>query len=253
MPAKTTRPIILTDLDDTLFQTIAKCPDDQLPLTPMSTLESGEVSGYATPRQRAFLDWLQEGDVIPVTNRSAAVLARVNLTWTTAVCAAGGVIMEHGGSNEPYWRARVRLHSGCGKNVDAVHDALRPVFAAHGNDIRHWAIADDGASVYLCAKSQSRDLARLVALAADLRADLPAGWRIHTNGNNLALLPAWVDKRQAVRHLLTRLRRDHPDRPIIAIGDSHSDTGFMDLADYAVMPTRSQAWALLQRDNPWIS
>ena len=59
-------------------------------------------------------------------------------------------------------------------------------------------------------------------------------------------------KRDGERALL-RLRRDHPDRPIIAIGDSHSDTGFMDLADYAVMPTRSQAWALLQRDNPWIS
>lgn len=69
-----TRPLILADLDDSLFQTRAKCGDwaeDDLRL--MSRLADGSPSGYATPPQQALLGWLAHGELVPVTARARDV------------------------------------------------------------------------------------------------------------------------------------------------------------------------------------
>ena len=63
------RPLVLTDLDDTLFQTMPKCPPGKDGLLQMSSLLDGSPSGFATPMQQHFLRWLQDGTVVPVTAR----------------------------------------------------------------------------------------------------------------------------------------------------------------------------------------
>ena len=71
----TIRPLILADLDDSLFQTRPKCgdwPDETLRL--MSRLVDGSPSGYATPPQQGLMAWLAHGEVVPVTARSRAGL-----------------------------------------------------------------------------------------------------------------------------------------------------------------------------------
>ena len=248
------RPIVLTDLDDTLFQTSGKCPPDQTPLTQMSTLRGGEPSGFATPRQTAFIAWLQQGDIIPVTNRAADVLARVNLEWKSAICCAGATIIKPDGNPDRYWRARIRLHSNEGARIIETYEQILAHLGAKTDTLRHWTVKDDHVATYICLKSNSKidPAVHLAEIAAALPGAIPTDWRIHHNGNNIAVIPPWFDKRQAARHLLQSLRLDYPDRPVIAVGDSHSDTGFMDLADFAIMPTRSQIWAGLRTENPWI-
>jgi hypothetical protein len=70
--------------------------------------------------------------------------------------------------------------------------------------------------------------------------EVPAGWTIHRNGNNAALMPPWLGKAHAVAALLPRLRAAHPDAPVIGIGDSLTDAPYMALCDFAMMPKGSQ-------------
>lgn len=43
-----------------------------------------------------------------------------------------------------------------------------------------------------------------------LRAEVPAGWRVHLNGNNLAVLPPFLDKAHAVRWFRDHIAGPHP-------------------------------------------
>src|SRR3546814_14145990 len=72
-------PVILTDLDDTLFQTMPKCPPGATDLRQMSSLMDGSASGFATKLQQNFLAWHEAGLVVPVTARGRDVLARVTI------------------------------------------------------------------------------------------------------------------------------------------------------------------------------
>ena len=84
------RAIALVDLDDTLFQTLRKCPPD-VPadrLTPLGFARDGSPLSYATPRQMQFLEWLAETThLVPVTARSLDALRRARIPFRAAVCA----------------------------------------------------------------------------------------------------------------------------------------------------------------------
>ena len=247
----TARPLILADLDDTLFQTRCKCvdwPDEAL--TPMSWLKDGEPSGYATPRQRALLGWLQGGEVVPVTARSREVMARANVPQAPAICANGGCILSASGEPDAEWHAHLAAQSGEGISPVAVHDDFTAGLSPE--DYRHWVVSEGGLDLYAVIKSNRGDEESLHALGRSLEARLPEGWRIHANGNNLAFLPPWLGKRQAVEYFLGRVRAETPERLVIAIADSHSDAGFMNLADFAMMPTGSQLWAETTSGNDWV-
>ena len=102
------RAIVLVDLDDTLFQTLRKCPPDvpQAALTPLGFGRDGGALGFSTPRQAAFLAWLGEAAlVVPVTGRSHDALSRVRIPYGAAICAHGGVILDEAGAVDPRWAA----------------------------------------------------------------------------------------------------------------------------------------------------
>src|SRR3546814_20999555 len=73
-------PVILTDLDDTLFQTMPKCPPGATDLRQLSSLMAGSASGFATKLQQHFLARLEPGLVVPVTPR-----ARKSVVYGTSV------------------------------------------------------------------------------------------------------------------------------------------------------------------------
>jgi hypothetical protein len=232
-----TRPLILADLDDSLFQTAPKCgdwPEDELRL--MSRLADGTPSGYATPPQQALLGWLAHGELVPVTARARDVLARVD-------------ILTADGTPDPVWHARLASEARSGEAPAALYPALTHGL---GEEYRHWIVSEDGLDLYLVIKSNTGDVPALTALAEALRAALPEGWRIHANGNNLAFLPPWLSKRAAVRYLLEQVREQTPGRLVVGIGDSWSDAGFLDLCDMAMIPTAAQLWQHIARGHEWI-
>lgn len=247
-------PIIFTDLDDTLFQTTRKLPENHGNLTVMSTLEDGSESGYATQKQSAFLDWLMMGHVIPVTARGRDVLARVHLAHHHAICANGGVILRNTGPTpddsltlDEEWNERMTT-AAKDAPVQIIKDAIAPLLDER---VRSWPVIEGDLELYYCVKSNDGNMDHLAAIAAVMRPKLNGGWRVHHNGNNLAFLPPWLNKRHAVQYLIEQLRKQDPHRPVIGIGDSHSDTGFMDLCDYAMTPTNSQIWTAFKENSEW--
>jgi hypothetical protein len=243
-------PIVLTDLDDTLFQTLPKCPPDADGLRLMSTLVDGSPSGFATPLQQNFLRWLQAGVVIPVTARGSDVLARVDIKAAPAICANGGCILGDDGALDRVWHAQLTDHA---REAEPVREVYRQLTDGLCTDrFRHWSVEEAGLDLYIVIKSNMQDDQALAELERDLAPHLPAGWRCHRNGNNLAYLPPWLSKRHAARYLIARYRAEQPDCPIIGIGDSVSDVGFMDLCDFAIVPTASQLWAHVIDGNAWV-
>lgn len=247
----TQRPLILVDLDDTLFQTRGKCGDwPDAALRPMSWLKDGEPSGYSTPRQRALLQWIGAGEIVPVTARSREVLARVEIAAAPAICANGGCILSADGQPDAIWHARLEKLAHGETGPAAIHAECTADLCSEA--YRHWVVSENGLDLYAVIKSNKGDEAGLHRLGRTLGTRLPEGWRIHANGNNLAFLPPWLGKRQAAAYMLQQVRSETPERLVIAIGDSHSDAGFMDLADFAMLPTASQFWAAAVRGNEWV-
>lgn len=243
-------PLILSDLDDSLFQTRDKCPPSSASLKPMSHLVDGSPSGFATLMQQHFLNWLSVGDVVPVTARGREVLARVAIGQAPAIAANGGCILRADGTLDRDWHAHLVAEAGKAATVGDVYHALTDHLCP--TRYRHWTVEENGLPLYVVIKSNDRDAAALALLETELAATRPAGWRCHRNGNNLAYLPPWLGKRHAVRYVIAEIRTITPDRPVIGIGDSLSDVGFMDLCDYAMAPTRSQLWTDVVVDNDWV-
>ena len=248
--------IVLADLDDTLFQTRRKLRGhDERELTVMSRLVDGSPSGHATPVQRALLALLDGCALVPVTARSREALSRVDVPAAPAVCANGGCILGDDGEIDAEWHALLagRAAASSAASGADVDDVLALVDARRGSlDVRRWIVAEGDLPLYVVAKGNAPEGADLDALRAALAGALPAGWRTHVNDNNLALLPPWLAKRDAVAYLLPCLTRGSPDVPVIGLGDSLSDAGFMDLCHYALAPTGSQLWCAAVADSPWI-
>jgi len=248
-----TAPLILTDLDDTLFQTLRKIdPEiDRDQLTPASWLDGGAVSGYMTPLQSMFHGWLAQGELVPVTARNRLVMERTFLKGCgRAVCSHGGLVLDEEGKADRGWTEHLSsLDAASPMSVAEAYGRVRSVLDDHGDLFRHWTITEEGLDLYVTVK-QNRDVdgdpvAMLHEVCEGAAALLPAEWKLHRNGNNAAFMPPWLGKRQAVEHVLKEIRSVSPMRPVIGFGDSTSDLPFMSLCDYMMTPSRSQVATIL--------
>lgn len=249
MTAKT--PVILTDLDDTLFSTLKSYPGvDPETLTQVAASKVGSHS-YMCARRQALLDWLGAGaTVIPVTARSLDAYQRVKLDFTEgAVLANGALILGLDGAVDAAWFERVR---GCCEGaMPAFASALEAVAAFQCKDEIVRVNRHFHGETLIGMTIKSNDPADAVALPVltemnRLLDRIERRDRIvtHLNGNNLALVPVGVSKRAAVEYLL-ETREDLAGRPLIGAGDSTSDLPFMDLCDMMMIPRGSRAAALL--------
>ncbi|QDK35787.1 sucrose-6-phosphate hydrolase [Sphingomonas sp. IC081] len=245
-----TAPVVFTDLDDTLFQTARKCPDKKVDgLRLMSTLVDGSPSGYATRRQENLLNWFRAGKVIPVTARSTEVMARVDIEQAPAICSNGGCITLEGGVIDDEWHSHLQASAAKEPSIFEIYAAMTGPLDE--GQFRHWIVSEYGLPLYIVIKSNVDD-GEILEQLRDSHASLtPAGWRRHKNGNNLAYMPSWLNKRHAVTYLINKIRTTAPQTPIIGVGDSTSDVGFMDLCDFAMAPTNSQLWQAVRNDNDW--
>lgn len=238
------RAIALVDLDDTLFQTVGKCPPD-IPaerLTPLGFTRDGEALSFATPRQMRFLEWLADTTLlVPVTARSLDALRRVHIPFTAAICAHGGVILDDAGEIDPAWAEEIGTKAAShAPALAAFTDAIAAEAERTATPINARVLTEDGMPLYVLAKHAHADAAALNRVVDAAVAALPAGWTDHRNGNNIALMPPYLGKQHAVARLLPALRARHPDAPVLGIGDSRTDAPFMAACDYAMLPTGSQ-------------
>lgn len=245
------KPLFLTDCDDTLFMTARKIKDADISECEIaSTLVDGSPSGYRTPRLQALRTLMENGDVVPVTARSRDVLGRCEVPQAPAICSNGGVIVLADGTVDPEWHAHIVSNVGDGSMIRAVHENAAGLA---GGGFRHWVVEEEGVPLYIVLKSNASDEKEVARLATDIDDGhtLPDGWRIHVNGNNLALMPPWISKRSAARHLLASVRAQQPHRLVIGVGDSVSDLGFMEECDFSMHPAGSQISRRLSKGHDW--
>lgn len=238
------RAIAFVDLDDTLFQTIRKCPADvpEHALTPLGFAKDGSALSYSTPRQMAFIGWLTETTVfVPVTARGLDALRRVRIPFTAAVCAHGGVVLGDDGETDAQWAAHVAAQAHAHAPMLAtLFEAVTCSAAALGTPLSVRVLSEGPIGLYVLVKHPHAIDAELNAAVDAMLGAIPTDWTVHRNGNNVAIMPPYLGKAHAVTHILPRLRARYPDAPTLGIGDSLTDAPYMRLCDFAMTPTGSQ-------------
>lgn len=236
--------ISLIDLDDSIFQAARKCPAGAA-LGEAAVDRTGVAHSFCTSKQLALLGLLTgAGVVVPVTARETDGLKRVRIPFTShAITSFGAVILTPEGLVEPLWDALMRPQ--CVHAQEAHLECLAFVkreASVLGIDSRSELISDIGMPLYVNTKhNNADDFSELTILRDALLGWMPEGWKIHFNGNNLALLPPHLGKDRAVSHYLRELAPDHA--LVLGLGDSFTDLCFMGLCDFAITPTNSQIFA----------
>jgi hypothetical protein len=238
------RTIALVDLDDTLFQTLRKCPSD-VPfdqLTPIGFSADGAPISYATPQQMTFIQYLTETTYfIPVTARSHDALRRVRLKYNQATCAHGGMILSEGNVIDADWDAKIRTQTAIqAETIDTLVLALNDAAKNAGVPVHARIQMEGDIPLYPLARHEHANELELNQIADAVCGQLPDGWTDHRNSNVVAFLPPFLGKQYAVAQILPGLRARFPDATVIGIGDSISDAPFMDLCDFAMIPHASQ-------------
>lgn len=243
------RPLALVDLDDTLFQTARKMPPGTS-RHPASFDVSGEVSGYQTNMQKQFLEWLlSTTDVVPVTARSAEAFSRVRLDFSgAAICSHGGLILNPDRTVNMEWHGVMTgILSDFQERLPALCETALRIGDEQGVSLRGWVVEEADQRHYVVVKHNNGSDSDLLLVLNKLReAGLLDGMHTHSNGNNLALLPAGLSKRVAVEHYLKLDRELNGERPVLGFGDSITDLGYMNLCDFWSTPARSQLAALVE-------
>lgn len=245
------RRVVFVDLDDTLFQTERKNPEaDRL----AAVDSDGRPLSFRCGRQEAFLDWLTEdAEVVPVTGRSVDAFRRVTIPFDGhAICSFGGVMLDSRGELHPEWHAR--MEEAADRTEAVMEGLLRTVGEEATNcrvDVRYRIVRDAGLPLYVSVKHNAGSGQETARLAAAVSPAAPEGWTIHLNGSNMALLPPFLGKAQAVGFFMEHFLGKGPVLTV-GVGDSLTDLGFMELCDYVIAPAKSQILSFLSSQTPSI-
>ncbi len=237
---------LFVDLDDTIFQSRRKTPAEE-GIRSVAYSPDGVDNGFMTRRQQAAFGLLGRSmTVIPVTARDLAAFQRVRFDPPPfAVIDFGGIILESGGSPVEAWLERSRELSDLSADwIRSLQVEILEFISAHALNAICRVVGDFGLSLYLVAKYREGDEEALNRIAGEVLmpwiTEHPGLARFCLNGNNLAVMPAWLGKGPAVEFLQRLLAADTPNLVTWGMGDSLSDLGFMSSCDYCIVPNGSQ-------------
>lgn len=230
---------VFTDLDDSLFQTRSKCPEQSL-LMDAAADRQGNPLSYFSEAQRGLLDLLRQATLIPVTGRNTSALQRVHLSFDSyRITGHGAMVSDAAGKPVDEWVAINQVdYQTWRESMEAAVDWVQQRIARDKLALRCRLIEDQGLPVYVSIKGDE-------TLLAQLETTLKAFWvsppgEIHRNGHNMALLPPFANKARAVSYLMQRFRKTYASPLFIGLGDSLSDLPFMRLCHFAITPHASQ-------------
>lgn len=237
------KPLLLTDLDDTLFQTARKMPANTDKIPAAKGL-NGDTISFMYQWQDNFIHWaLDCMTVIPVTARGIDSFRRVHLPFQCeAVCVHGAAILTSSGELDMVWHSQMQLLlAPYQSRLPEMLAVALQTGEALGLSFRGWLESVDEMAAYLVIKSNNSREEDLKLLLHTLRETINLeGFYVHMNGNNLALLPDAVNKRAAAVEILRRHTDKYGRTIVFGMGDSVSDLSFMRLCDFAAFPPNSQ-------------
>ncbi|RIZ66683.1 MAG: hydrolase [Methylococcales bacterium] len=244
---------IFLDLDDTLFQTLRKCPlgADDPHLQVRASLADGTGNSYATQKQQWLWHWLAQGfKIVAVTGRDSLAFDRVSLPFQEEVVLNhGAVILTKQREIDQVWMTNMK------QNLPVYHEKLLELWQAiitycqQDSGYKTKLIEDFDITWYGVIKHVEATEIALTPLLNNiikLHPHIQDGslyW--HLNGNNLAVLPKIINKESAVSYLMAQYKQQHPELLTFGAGDSHTDAPFMSLCDYALIPKNTQLFNTL--------
>lgn len=232
------KPIIFSDLDDTIFQTARKMDSVADPEGLASEALNGSHS-YMSETQSVMMDWLLgTSRFIPVTARSTEALERCTLPFDDyRVCSNGAVILSPDGTADRGWLEESTEQANAAQEIFAAMIGFVAVQSPAGR-YRCWTVEEFGTGFYFCVKSNESAQA-LDDVEEGLCALAETRLVRHRNDNNLSFTPAGISKRLAVEYLSEKLLRGGAV-PVFGMGDSLTDLPFMATCDMLVIPKKSQ-------------
>ncbi len=243
--SRSLRPIVFTDIDDTLCQSEYKVrQEDREGLLAISRSLNGHRT-CMTRKQRNMLDWLvATTELVPVTARGIADFSDISVDFGRGhrIVANGAVILDADGSHDLEWAALMAEEMQAFQGgFDLVMDTAREFCSGNGHNVRSLITSELGMRISALFSFDQADKTVLTAvLEAIGHLD---GWHVHMNGGTLALTPPPVSKLRAVRHMLSKMD-EAASRPVIGLGDSLSDLAFMTNCDFITIPRGSQISAV---------
>lgn len=244
--------VVFLDLDDTIFQTVGKCPTDE-PLYAAAVDRMGKPLSFISESQKRFLDWIsKDAIVIPTTARNFDSFRRVNLSFHhAAILSFGAVILSPHGRLDEEWDEGIRSQLNRRRaDLESIERQTSDKLKQQSSDLRVRLVHDFEMPVYLVAKDPGGDGTKLELLRDIWHPFVEQGeYFLHWNDNNLSLVPAFLGKEKAVSYVLTRYFKGLSILTIGA-GDSLTDRPFLAQCQFVVMPRKSQLFQSVLLERP---
>jgi hypothetical protein len=233
---------LFLDLDDTIFQTMPKCPTGEA-VHPVAFGRDGAPLSFMTRRQRALLDlWLRSARVIPTTARSLEAFRRVDLPFDQfAILDFGGVVLTPEGALDSMWDEQVRPRAkSIANELTELHGKIEAFVTRRQLGTRARIIADFDMPLYVVVKHPAGDCTKLHTIRTELFPTLDLSrFFIHANDNNLSLVPRFLGKEHAVQHVIEHRLGTEPILTI-GMGDSLTDAAYLERCDFSITPRACQ-------------
>ncbi len=243
------RVYLFSDLDDSLFQTLRKIrlEENAAEFEQYKTVDwlRGKPLCFMSPQQEALLHLFEHGMVIPVTARNAEAFQRVKIPFSHgAILNYGATIFTADGKEDMVWKGSVLAKLE--KFQEELEDILHNITAfadSHNLAVRSRIIGVDGCKFYVVIKNivPENDFLAQLHEKRDSFVRKSEDWFVHFNENNLAFIPACLDKAHAVEYFIkTYIAPLGSDFLTLGLGDSLVDMNFMRTCHYALVPSQSQ-------------